>query len=76
MAAEEIVFGAYDPEGSVSDRASILKQGASVQDSVKGARDLLQRDEILLVGKRIEQFALANDSGYIPEANLFIGGDQ
>jgi hypothetical protein len=71
MAAEEILFGSYDAEGSASDRASIVKEGASVQDSVNAARALLQRDEVLLVGKKIEQFALENDSGYIVEANLF-----
>ena|SRR2546425_7449594 len=75
MAAEEILFGSYDPEGSASDRASIVKAGASVGDSVKTARGLLNRDEILLIGKRIESFALQNDSGYIPEANLFAEED-
>jgi hypothetical protein len=71
MAAEQILFGAYDPEGSVSDRESILDAGASVEESIKTARELLDREEILLIGKRIEDFALQNDSGYIPEANLF-----
>jgi len=71
MAAEEILFGDYEPEGSVSDRASIAHTGASVTNSIKAARELLSREEILLIGKRIEEFALENDSGYIPESNLF-----
>lgn len=71
MAAEEILFGDYDPEGSASDRKSIASVGASVEESVKAARELLNSEEILLIGKRIEGFALQNDSGYIPESNLF-----
>jgi hypothetical protein len=71
MAAEEMLFGAYDPEGSVSDRKSIASVGASVERSIETARELLDREEILLIGKRIEDFALQNDSGHIPEANLF-----
>jgi hypothetical protein len=71
MAAEEILFGRYDPAGSVSDRASIVKTGASVADSVRAARDLLLRDEILAIGTRIETFALQHNMGSIPESNLF-----
>jgi len=70
MAAEEILFDAYEPEGSVTDRAAILKTGASVDDSITTARRLLNRDEILFVGKRIESFALEYDAGYIPESEL------
>jgi hypothetical protein len=71
MAAEEILFGSYDPEGSVTDSASIAKAGASVRESIDTARGFLDRDAIVFIGKRIESFALQNDSGYIPEANLF-----
>jgi hypothetical protein len=53
-------------KGSVTDRASNLKQGRSVQDSVNGARDHLQQDEIWIVGKRIKQFAPANNLGTFP----------
>jgi hypothetical protein len=71
MAAEEILFGDYNLAGSVTDRASIENAGASVAASIAMARELLNRDEILLMGKRIEDFALQNDSGHIPEENLF-----
>jgi hypothetical protein len=71
MAAEEILFGKFNPEGSVSDRELIGKTGASVAESVRAARELLQRDEILSIGKRIETFAIQNNSGSIPEKNLF-----
>jgi len=71
MAAEEILYGDYDPDGSLTDRQSIVKVGASVEESIEAARALLNRDEILLIGKRIEDFAVQNDSGYIPESNLF-----
>lgn len=71
MAAEEILFGSYDPEGSVSDRSSIEKSGKSVRESIDAARALLDRYEIVQTGKIIEAFALQYDSGYIPQANLF-----
>ena len=71
MAAGEILFGAYDPHGSITDRESILITGASVQDSIRAAREILTRDEILFIGKRIEDFATQNDTGYISESNLF-----
>lgn len=71
MAAEEILFGDYDPDGTVTDRQSIAKVGACVEECIQAARALLDRDKILLIGKRIEEFALKNDSGYIPESNLF-----
>ena len=71
MAAEEMLYGSYDLDGSISDRTSIVKVGASLEESIKVARGLLNRDEVLFIGKRIEEFALQNDSGYIPEINLF-----
>ncbi len=73
MAAEEILYGNYDPTGSVTDRELIVRAGASVSESVKAARELLQRDEILTIGKLIENFAIEHNSGSIPEANLFAG---
>jgi hypothetical protein len=71
MAAEEILFGRYNPTGSESDRESIVRTGASVVDSVRSARELLLRDEILAVGKRIETFAIQHNTGSIPESSLF-----
>jgi hypothetical protein len=63
--------GRYNPTGSVSDRASIVATGASVADSVKKARELLIRDEILSVGKRIEAFAIQHNIGCLFESGLF-----
>jgi hypothetical protein len=73
MAAEEILFGTYDPAGSITDRESIVRTGASVIDSVRAARELLVREEILAVGKRIETFTTQHNSGSIPASILFAG---
>src|SRR2546425_10456712 len=41
MAAEEILFGAYDPEGSESDRASIVEEGLCRREH-KGGKTALE----------------------------------